>query len=407
MADVFISYSRADGAFVRELHTFLTGNGKDVWVDWEDIPPASRWEEDINDSIDSAESFVFVISRNSLASKYSLDELRHAGERGKRIVPIACDGADPEQAPEGLRQLNWVWCRPDDDRPAAFAKVLDALDTDLAWAEVHTRLLVRAVEWDERRDSSLLLRGRDLEDAQEQLAANAGKEPVPTELQRAYVLASRRTSTRRQRVILASVSLALVVSVSLGVVALLQRNLANERAEIARSQASAAQAVAALDSAPADALEEAVDAMETHRTPEARVALRRALLANPVAYAIGSDSESDAGARLDALSFSDDRQQLVGLTPDDVLHVWRSTTGRPAASARATTFALQGPVLVTARGRVARALQLPTGAELHTLRVPRGRRVIGVGVSDGVPRAAVADRRSVVLRDLATRDAAP
>ena len=250
-------------------------------------------------------------------------------------MPIACDGADPAQAPEGLRQLNWIWCRPDDDRSAAFAKVLDALDTDLAWAEVHTRLLVRAVEWDARRDSSLLLRGRDLENAQ---SSSSPRTRARSRCRRSssgeYLLASRRASTRRQRVILGSVSLALVVSVSLGIVALLQRNLANERAQIARSQAFAAQAVAALDSAPAAALDDAVDAMETHRTPEARVALRRAILANPVAYAIGSDSEPDTGARLDALAFSDDGRLLTGLTPDDVLHVWRSTHGPPGRDSR-------------------------------------------------------------------------
>ena len=62
MTDVFVSYAREDGGFVRELHDFLTAAGRDVWVDWEDIPAASEWERDINDSIDGAESFVFVVS---------------------------------------------------------------------------------------------------------------------------------------------------------------------------------------------------------------------------------------------------------------------------------------------------------------------------------------------------------
>ena len=312
MADVFISYSRADGAFVRELHTFLTGRGKDVWVDWEDIPPAAQWEEDINDSIDAAESFVFVISRNSLASKYSLDELRHAGERGKRIVPIACDGADPAQAPEGLRQLNWVWCRPDDDRPAAFAKVLDALDTDLAWAEVHTRLLVRAVEWDERRDSSLLLRGRDLEDAQEQLAANAGKEPVPTELQRAYVLASRRTSTRRQRVILGK-RLACARRLRVARPRRAPPAQPGERARGGRALASVRRAGrrgARLGSRGRPRRGSRRDGDPSDSRGQGRPAA--GVLANPVAYAIGSDSVADNGARLDALSSATTGSSFVG-----------------------------------------------------------------------------------------------
>src|SRR6478735_12200824 len=116
MADVFVSYSRHDGGFVRELHAFLSEAGRDVWVDWEDIPAASEWERDINESIDGAESVVFVVSTHSLASDYCAAEFRHAQERGKRIVPIACDQAEPEAAQPGLRQLNWIWCRESDDR---------------------------------------------------------------------------------------------------------------------------------------------------------------------------------------------------------------------------------------------------------------------------------------------------
>ena len=250
MSDVFVSYSRHDGGFVRELHAFLSAAGRDVWVDWEDIPAASEWERDINDSIDGAESIVFVVSTHSLASEYCTAEFRHAQERGKRIVPIACDQADPEAAPPGLRQLNWIWCREGDDRGAAFAKLSRALDTDLAWARAHTRLLVRAVEWDTRKDNSLLLRGRDLAQAEQDLAANAAKEPTPTELQQRYVLASRRAASRRQRALLGGVTLALAVSVALGVVALLQRNTA-ERPRAHRTLASARrQAEGALATSP-------------------------------------------------------------------------------------------------------------------------------------------------------------
>jgi hypothetical protein len=99
VADVFISYSRRDGSFERELHGFLTGASRDGWVGWEDIPPASRWEQDIGNSIDGAESFLFVASPFSLASEECGKELRRAQEGGRRIVPLAIDGAAPEGAP--------------------------------------------------------------------------------------------------------------------------------------------------------------------------------------------------------------------------------------------------------------------------------------------------------------------
>ena len=40
MADVFISYSRADAEYVRRLQRQLQSRGKDVWVDAEGIRDA-------------------------------------------------------------------------------------------------------------------------------------------------------------------------------------------------------------------------------------------------------------------------------------------------------------------------------------------------------------------------------
>ena len=108
-----------------------------------------------------AESFVFVVSPNSLVSEFCGKEFQHALKQGKRIVPIACESSDENDAPEGLRQLNWIWCRDGDDRDAAFAKLTAALDTDLEWARAHTRLLRLAVDW-EASPGSPLLKGLDL-----------------------------------------------------------------------------------------------------------------------------------------------------------------------------------------------------------------------------------------------------
>jgi WD40 repeat protein len=224
VAEVFISYSRNDSDFVHVLDEHLKGEGRDVWVDWEDIAPADDWQQDIYDNIDAAESVVFVVSAKSLESQYCGKELVHAQQRGKRIIPIACDAADPNRAPTALAQLNWIWCGDGDDRDIAFAKLSSALETDLAWAKAHTRLLVKAVEWADRGDGGLLLRGADLREAEQNLAANASRQPAPTELQQRYVLASRRAAARRQRIMLGSAGVAVAVSIGLGILALLQRN---------------------------------------------------------------------------------------------------------------------------------------------------------------------------------------
>ena len=78
MADLFISYSRRDRAFVERLHKALEARDKDVWVDWTDIPPTADWFAQITDGIREANAFVFVISPDSLGSDVCARELEYA-----------------------------------------------------------------------------------------------------------------------------------------------------------------------------------------------------------------------------------------------------------------------------------------------------------------------------------------
>lgn len=62
MSQAFISYSRKDKAFVQKLQQALAEQKRDVWVDWEDIPPTAQWLREIYDGIEAAENFIFIIS---------------------------------------------------------------------------------------------------------------------------------------------------------------------------------------------------------------------------------------------------------------------------------------------------------------------------------------------------------
>src|SRR5262249_55137088 len=132
----------------------------------------------------------------------------------------------------------------------------------------------------------------DLEAAERELAAKAGKDPRVTELQQRYVQESRRSASRRQRSLLGGVTVALALSLALGVIALLQWRTANDRARTAESKTLALQSADALETAPRTALARAVQAYERSPTQEARVALRRALLANPIEWAIPAGGRS-------------------------------------------------------------------------------------------------------------------
>ncbi len=198
MADLFISYSRTDKPFVQRLHAALAGRQRDVWVDWEDIPPAARWLDDIMGAIEAAQAFVFVISPEAAASAICAREVAHAALHKKRIVPLLRREVPPAALPAEIAARNWIYLRDGDNFDAGSASLLTAIDTDLDWVRAHTRLLTRALEWDRgAADEAFLLRGADLRAALAWLGgASEAAQRQPTELQHRYIAASQAAEAR-------------------------------------------------------------------------------------------------------------------------------------------------------------------------------------------------------------------
>jgi C4-type Zn-finger protein len=65
---VFISYSRKDKEFVRRLHEALSQRDREAWVDWEDIRPTEEFMQAIYGAIEGADTFVLVLTPDSVAS---------------------------------------------------------------------------------------------------------------------------------------------------------------------------------------------------------------------------------------------------------------------------------------------------------------------------------------------------
>ncbi len=233
MTDVFISYSRKDSEFVHRLHDALHAIERDTWVDWQDIPLTAEWWDEIRRGIDAANNFIFVISPDSVTSPVCNNEVEYAVATHKRLIPVVRREVPPDQMHKALARHNWLYFRETDDFDKTFADLIDVLNVDLDYVRGHTRLLVRAREWEIRdRNDSYLLRGDDLNNAERWLAASGGKEPKPIELQTEYILASRRAASSRQRALLGGVSAALAVTAVLAVIAFLLFNEAeNRRAE--------------------------------------------------------------------------------------------------------------------------------------------------------------------------------
>src|SRR5215813_13398756 len=127
MAKLFISYSRKDSIPSRLIIRALKEMGQDVWVDWEDIPPASDWLEQIFRGIESADAFIFMISPDSIASEVCLQEVRHAAKNNRRIIPVVLRRVEPKDTNDIIRKLNWIFILGDDDFTDGLERVKKAI----------------------------------------------------------------------------------------------------------------------------------------------------------------------------------------------------------------------------------------------------------------------------------------
>ena len=216
MNDIFISYAREDKPFVERLHEALKSEGRQTWIDWEGIAPSAEWFQEILHAIERADAIVIILSFHSATSKICSDEIAYAIKHNKRLIPVLRTEVDETLLPQSIRERQWIFCRDADDFRTGVAAVLAAIDTDLDWVRSHTRLLSRALEWEgHKRDYSFSLRGRDLRNA-ESLLRIGQKEPQLIALQIDYILASRRSVTRRFSVAMGGAGLALVAIIIFG-----------------------------------------------------------------------------------------------------------------------------------------------------------------------------------------------
>lgn len=235
MTGIFISYSRKDSQIARKLIESFESIDLDVWVDWEDIPPAVGWLDQIFQGIEQADAFVFLVSPDSVASEVCNVELAHAHKNAKRIIPIVVRDVEPKKTAPAIRELNWIFMRETDDFAAGLEKVKVAINLDMDWLQEHRRLQVRALEWDRKKDPSLLLRGGDLRSANRMITEHEGKDPVPSELQKMFIFLSKRSERLRAMTWIAT-AFAILVMALLSWAALDQRQEAVNYAAEAEQQ---------------------------------------------------------------------------------------------------------------------------------------------------------------------------
>jgi len=328
-----------------------------VWVDVEDIRPSDDWLRAIHAAIDGADAFVFVVSPDSVdPSSVCTQEIEYAVTHNKRIIPIVCREVDTRliRVPESIGKINWVSFLASDGFEQSIVTLVSAIETDLDWVKQHTRLLERAVEWNgAKRDASFLLQKNDLKAAERWLAHGPTKDPKPTALQTEYVIDSRSSATRRQRMALGALASGLVLTIALAILAWFQRNEAVSQANIALARQMAAQAGLIRNERP-DLLGRsallALESLKRYPTLEADQILRQAmpLLPQAVSRPITHDGAVTAGA------FDPTGRRLATASADGSVGVWETTTGqqvfaiKPVHPAQDVRFSPDGTSIATA-----------------------------------------------------------
>ena len=364
MADVFISYSRQDIQFAQRIHQELEARDRQPWVDWRDIPPTSEWLDEVYAGIQAADTFLFIISPDSVVSEICILEIEHAIQHNKRLVPVVLHDVEDDQVHSAMSAHNWVFLREEDDFDANFELLIDALDTDLDYVKEHTRLLTRAVEWDQNnRTRGLALSKQELQVAEGWLTQGLSTEPKPTDLHGEYLAFSRTAVDRLQRLVISSIMVVFVLMTGLSVFSLIkskQAEKAQERAEktaqISQSQALAAFALAEMETDPELSLLLATESVKTMYDvndpvlPLSNTVLRQMIIKSRVRLTLTGHE----GYVLSAV-YRPDGQRIVTGGGDKTAKVWDANTGQELMTlkghdgpVRSAFYSADGQQIVTA-----------------------------------------------------------
>lgn len=358
MSDIFISYSRKDIAYARLLHKALNENDFETWIDWQDIPPSTEWLQEVFTAIEEANTFIFIISASSVLSDVCKKEIEHANKNNKRIIPIVIDDVNPSKVHPALAAINWIFSRGKDELQPSINSLIEAIQTDYDWVKAHTRLQVRALEWERaEKDKSFLLQGTDLHQAENWLAESVDKEPEPTLQQTRYIQSSRQGAVRRQRNLLLSVGAALVVTIILGVFAVINGQRATQNANSLATQVVIAEEQEAI---AVEQKEIAIENAHLARIRELTLVSQQDDIRSDIAILLGIESYNSienyqtrsnlfrlsqlypkikkiiVHESADRISFSPDGQFLVSISLDGDPVIWETANGQPSN----TTFTI-------------------------------------------------------------------
>src|ERR1700722_4654297 len=147
--NVFISYSRDDLAFAKQLYAALEAFGFGLAMDQRGISAGEDWQKRLGTLILDADTVVFVLSPSSARSEMCAWEVAEAVQLGKRIIPVLCRPLEGASPPSQLAARNYIFFYEEPTFPGSgfgtgLVELVSALNTNLDWLSEHTRYLQRA-----------------------------------------------------------------------------------------------------------------------------------------------------------------------------------------------------------------------------------------------------------------------
>ncbi|HEY9607076.1 MAG TPA: toll/interleukin-1 receptor domain-containing protein, partial [Allocoleopsis sp.] len=192
LTQVFLAYSDKDRAVLEKIGKSLMREGFTIWTNRTDIRTGTQFQTEIDRGIEGADNVIYLISPDSIQSKYCQDELTHALAHKKRIIPLLIEPTNLEEIPlqiQGLQFIDFTQYSDEESYHISVDKLLNQLKQDAYYYEQHKVLLVKALKWfRQNRNPSILLRGYNLQHAEAWLkVARQRQEHPPLPLHEEFI----------------------------------------------------------------------------------------------------------------------------------------------------------------------------------------------------------------------------
>jgi TIR domain len=225
--DVFLCHNNRDKPKLRELNERLRHEfALNTFFDQSELVGGQVWAQHIELALASSRSCAICLGPNGWGPFQLENEARPALERHRTeaaftVIPVLLPGMQPEHMmtlADFFQKTHWVDFREDWDDPVSVRKLAAAVRGEAAFPEGKPelsplRIRFDAFRWElgRRRDSSLLYRGSDLQQAISIIAASPGSVPAET---REFVARST-LAERNRRWFVRVVTAAVILTISI------------------------------------------------------------------------------------------------------------------------------------------------------------------------------------------------